>query len=111
MRPTSLPKCLLQVAAFIHFAHAATVSVQTVVSTVTRYRISVVPQYTTYTGTTFLVLTYTAPPAIHTEYVTATEVKRRTTTFFDGTTTVLEPASYITVYGESFQISWWKTGF
>ncbi|KAF7891180.1 uncharacterized protein EAF02_001505 [Botrytis sinoallii] len=96
MRPTSLPKCLLQVAAcgiaLIPFAHAVPA---TVYSTVTRYRISVVPQYTTYTDVSFSILTYTAPPSIHTEYVTATEVKRRTTTIFDGTTTVIEPAQTV----------------
>ncbi|KAF7890825.1 uncharacterized protein EAF01_010634 [Botrytis porri] len=96
MRPTSLPKCLLQVAAcgiaLITFAHAVPA---TVYSTVTRYRISVVPQYTTYTDVSFSILTYTAPPSIHTQYVTATEVKRRTTTIFDGTTTVIEPASTV----------------
>ncbi|KAF7923311.1 hypothetical protein EAE99_007008 [Botrytis elliptica] len=96
MRPTSLPKCLLQVAAcgiaLIPFAQAVPA---TVYSTVTRYRISVVPQYTTYTDVSFSILTYTAPPSIHTEYVTATEVKRRTTTIFDGTTTVIEPAQTV----------------
>lgn len=99
MRPTLIPKCLLQVAAcgiaIIPFVYAVDT---TIYSTVTRYRISVVPQYTTYTETTFSILTYTAPPSIHTEYVTATEVKRRTTTFYDGTKTVTEAAS--TVYGK-----------
>ncbi|ATZ56524.1 hypothetical protein BCIN_13g03620 [Botrytis cinerea B05.10] len=96
MRPNSLPKCLLQVAvcaiALIPVTHAI---LPTVYSTVTRYRISVVPQYTTYTDVSFSILTYTAPPSIHTEYVTATEVKRRTTTFFEGTTTVIEPAQTV----------------
>ncbi|KAF7950332.1 hypothetical protein EAE96_007619 [Botrytis aclada] len=98
MRPTSLPQCLLQVAAcgiaLIPFAHAIPA---TVYSTVTRYRISVVPQYTTYTDVSYSIITYTAPPSIHTEYVTATEVKRRTTTIFGGTATVIEPAQTVTV--------------
>lgn len=97
MRPTPLPKCLLQVAAYgIALVPFANAQATTIYSTVTRYRISVVPQYTTYTDVSYSIITYTAPPSIQTEYVTATEVKRRTTTIFDGTTTVIEPAS--TVY-------------
>lgn len=101
MRPTSLQKCLLQVAAYgiaiVPFVYAAD---STIYSTVTRYRISVKPQYTTYTETSFsaFTFTYTAPPVIHTEYITATEVKRRTTTLYDATKTVYEGVS--TVYRE-----------
>lgn len=101
MRPTSLQNRLLQVAAYgiaiVPFVHAADT---TIYSTITRYRISVVPQYTTVTDTVFsaFTFTYTQPPVAHTEFVTATEVKRRTTTFYDGTKTVYEGVS--TVYRE-----------
>ncbi|PQE26863.1 hypothetical protein CJF31_00003586 [Rutstroemia sp. NJR-2017a BVV2] len=98
MRPLSFSRCLLPLVACSIGAINAQ-SVQTVYSQVTRFKISVVPEYTTITETTYSIITATGPQVIHTDYITVTQDIYEPTTIAGGvsTVTVTEPANQVTI--------------
>ncbi|KAM3066084.1 hypothetical protein ACMFMG_010575 [Clarireedia jacksonii] len=98
MRLLSFSRGLLPLVA-CGIAVVNTQSVQTIYSSIIRYKISIVPQYTTITETSYSIINVTGPQVVHTEYVQVTQNRFRTTTVAGGisTVTVTEPANQITI--------------
>src|SRR3954454_2228474 len=97
MRPLSFSRCLVPLVA-CNIAAVNAQSVQTIYSQLPRYKISVVPELTTITETTYSIITATGPQVVHTDYVTITQPRYRTTTIAGGETSCHQVYLFLTLH-------------